>query len=133
VSIVQAIEALDDLDDIEVLRRAFARVLEGHAGRILHHRRKTKRQVGFLNEIGYKNKRGKKQFPCNGIVVKVNKDTVDIKIVAPVKFADKVVRMPKEWVCEPFDIVEKEFTRTELPPIDIGDLDKGHRGQADHL
>lgn len=119
MSVPDAIELCVDLDDLEVLRQSFKKLLDKATDVALAWKHYRQEQVGFLNEVAIKGKRNKKQVPCNGVVIDIHPQTVDIKISAPLRFTDKVVRLPKEWVCEPFDIVEKSLEQVDIPDLNI--------------
>lgn len=108
MGIGKAIAAAVNLDDLETIRVTVEALVQRRASQIVSHKYKHGLEVGVWMKKKVKGKKGSTgKVPCNARIVKTQKGSADLHIIAPVRYANTVIRVPHTLVLEPFNMREE--------------------------
>ena len=106
--ISDSIKAISSMTEMAVVERAIADLIKKRREDILKERKKTGGQVGFIQRQRIDKKIV--QQMCNATVKDVKNGYGFVEVVAPIRWAGRLVQVDMGLLREPFNIVDKVMT-----------------------
>lgn len=117
MSIGATIAQTENLDDLIALRDLVKRLVHERMETIVRWKFENGLEIGVMLEITQRRgKTRKRMIPANGKITEMKKDTVTINVIAPMKYASKVLRGPFDMVMEPFTLSEHKEEEEDPTP-----------------